>query len=288
MTKTLGIISVKGGVGKTTIAASLACDLVNNYGKKVLLIDANYSAPNLGLHMDIIEPGKTIHEVLAGKARIESALHSKYGVDVLPGSYSFNGEFSPMKLKDRVSKIKQNYDYVVIDSSPNLNEEVLSAMVASDALFVVTTGDYPTLSCSLRAASLAKHRGKPIAGIILNKVRDPDYELSVKEIEDSIGIPVVAKISDEKEHVRSVFTRIPMSIYSRRSRFSKEVNALSGAITGEKSSLTWLDRLLPLTFKREKVNREVMKQNFYNSMFEGKVERLNEENIFQRLNESTQ
>ncbi|MFH1290833.1 MAG: ParA family protein, partial [Nanoarchaeota archaeon] len=52
MTKTIGVIAIKGGVGKTTISAALATDLANHYGKKVLLVDANYSAPNLGLHMD--------------------------------------------------------------------------------------------------------------------------------------------------------------------------------------------------------------------------------------------
>ena len=57
MAKTIGIVAIKGGVGKTTIAASLASDLVNSYKKKVLLVDANYSAPNLGLHMDVVEPG---------------------------------------------------------------------------------------------------------------------------------------------------------------------------------------------------------------------------------------
>jgi septum site-determining protein MinD len=272
MSKTLGIISVKGGVGKTSVASSLATDLVNNYGKKVLLVDANYSAPNLGLHMDIVEPEKTIHEVLAGKARIESAIHSKYGVDVIPGSYSYNGSVDCMKLKDRISKIKNSYDYVVIDSSPNLNDEVLSAMVASDALFVVTTPDYPTLSCSLRAAELARNRGKPIAGLILNKIRNPDYEMSIKEIEEISGINVVAKIPDENDHVKSIFTRIPMTLYNSRSKFSREINDLSGAITGEKKSLRWFHKMLPLDLKREKVNREIMKQNFYNSVFNNQID----------------
>lgn len=266
MSKTLGIISIKGGVGKTTIASSLAVDLVNNYGKKVLLVDANFSAPNLGLHMDIVEPEKTIHEVLNGKARIESSIQNKYGVDVIPGSYSYSGEINFMKLKDRISKIKNNYDFVIIDSSPNMNDEVLSTMVASDVLFVVTTGDYPTLSCTLKAVELARNRGKPIAGLILNKIRNPDFELSVKEIESISGVPIVAKIPDDANHVKSTFTRIPMSLYSRRSKFSNEINDLSGAVTGEKNSLRWYHKLIPLDFKREKVNREVLKETFYNSI----------------------
>ncbi len=74
MARTIGIIAIKGGVGKTTISASIAADLANNYGRKVLLVDANYSAPNLGLHMDILEPKKTIHDVLSGKAMAEETL----------------------------------------------------------------------------------------------------------------------------------------------------------------------------------------------------------------------
>ena len=75
MVKTIGIVAIKGGVGKTSISASLAADLVNRLGKKVLLVDANYSAPNLGLHMDIVEPVKTIHDVLSGDADISHAIH---------------------------------------------------------------------------------------------------------------------------------------------------------------------------------------------------------------------
>ena len=82
MGKVIGIISIKGGVGKTTLSASVASELVHNYGKKVLLVDANYSAPNLGLHMDIVKPDKTIHDVLAGRERIWGAIHKKFGVDV--------------------------------------------------------------------------------------------------------------------------------------------------------------------------------------------------------------
>lgn len=198
---------------------------------------------------------------------IESAIHNRYGVDVISGSYFYNNAFNPLKLRDKIGKIKNNYDYVVIDSSPNLNEEILSAMLASDALFVVTTGDYPTMSCSMRAAYLAKQRGKPIVGIILNKIRDPAFELSMNEIEEATGIPVVAKIPDEPHHTKALFTRIPMSLFKNNSKFSKEINALDGAITGEKKSIKWYHQLLPLNLKKEKVNREIMKDKFYNSIF---------------------
>lgn len=267
MGKAIGIIAIKGGVGKTTIAASLASDLANHQKKKVLLIDTNYSAPNIGLHMDIIKPGKTIHDVLAGKARIQSAIHRKYGVDVIPGSYVFEKRVNLLKLRDRIAKVKEDYDFVILDSSPSLNEEVLSTMLASDHLFVVTTADYPTLSCSIKAAKLAKQRGRPIDGIIVNKIRDPDYELSLTEIEETVGIPVVARIPDDKTNVRALFTRIPTSIYNRGCKFSREIKRLGAALTYKREDRSFLRRLFGLDFKPEEVNRQLLRERFYSSLF---------------------
>ena len=47
MGKVLGVISIKGGVGKTTLVSNLGASLANDFKKKVLLIDANFNAPNL-------------------------------------------------------------------------------------------------------------------------------------------------------------------------------------------------------------------------------------------------
>ena len=46
-----------------------------SFGKKVLLIDANFSAPNLGIHLNIIEPKNTIHQVLTGDSKIEDSIY---------------------------------------------------------------------------------------------------------------------------------------------------------------------------------------------------------------------
>lgn len=267
MAKTIGVISIKGGVGKTTLAAAIATDLANHYNKKVLLVDANYSAPNLGLHMDILEPEKTIHHVLDNKVKVKSAIQNKFGVDIIPGEYVYNKNLNFLKLKDRLKPIKNDYDFIILDSSPSLNDEVLSTMLASDSLFVVTTPDYPTLSCTLKAAKLAKARGKPIAGIIINKTRDPYFELRLSEIEEAAGIPVVAKIPDDKAAVRSVFTRIPLPLYKKRSLLSKEINRLNAALTNNKEEKSLLSRILPFDFRREQINRELLKESFYTTTF---------------------
>ncbi|MCH7567931.1 MAG: MinD/ParA family protein [Nanoarchaeota archaeon] len=265
MGKTIGLISIKGGVGKTTLSVALAVDLANNYGKKVLLIDTNYSAPNLGIHMDIISPRKTIHDVLSG-SKLSAAIHEKYGVDVIPGDFLYKREFSPLKLKAKLNHVKKKYDFIILDASPSLNDEVLSTILASDKLFVVTTADYPTLSCSMKAAKLARQRSRPIDGIILNRLKGR-YEVSLEEIQESTGIPVVARVKDDKIVAMSLFERIPATLFAKNTAFSKEINKLSAALVGEKERRPLLDKLLFIDLRKEEVNREVLRENFYKRVF---------------------
>ncbi len=271
MHKTFGIISIKGGVGKTTISAALAADLANHFNKRVLLVDANYSAPNLGLHMDIVTPKSTIHKVLDKKAKIKTAIHNNFGVDVLPGEYTYNKQLNVLRLKRVLKKIKNNYDFVIIDSSPSLNEEILSTILASDSLFVVTTPDYPTLSCSLKAANFAKQRGRSVSGIIINKIRSPGYEITLKEIEEAAEIPVIARIPDDKSAVKSLFMRIPLTVYNRKCKFSKEISRLNASLTNTKENRSLISRIIPFNFKKEEINRQLLKDSFYKPYFKKEI-----------------
>jgi len=264
MAKVIGIVAVKGGVGKTTIASSLATDLANHFGKKVLLVDANYSSPHVALHMNIENPTKTVHDVITGRARINSAINTQYGVDVITGDYLPNHTINPFKLKSKIDSIKDNYDFIILDASPSVNEELLSAFVASDSLFIVSTPDEPTLTSSLKTALLAKHRNTPVHGIILNKIRDPNYELTLQEIESATGIPIVAKIHDHKSVGRALYTRIPVSLYNRNSQFSKQISAISSVITGERQQIGFFRELLGLPLRPEEVNREIVR-GYYDS-----------------------
>ena len=87
MSKTIGIISIKGGVGKTTAVSNLGAVLANEFKKKVLLVDANFSAPNLGLHLGIVNPENTLHDVMDNKVSVHEAIKKHDdGFHVLPAS----------------------------------------------------------------------------------------------------------------------------------------------------------------------------------------------------------
>jgi len=94
MSKVIGVISLKGGVGKTSCVTNLASALYD-FNKKTLIIDANLSAPNIGIHLGLIDPENTLHDVLNGDSKVEEAIHSYDKFDLIPASlYSNSSSFS--------------------------------------------------------------------------------------------------------------------------------------------------------------------------------------------------
>src|SRR3989338_750086 len=224
--KVIGILSIKGGVGKTSCTANIGASIAHHFGKKVLLIDTNYSAPNLGFHVGLLEPETTIHDVLSDKANIEEAIHPiSDNFDVIVADL-VGKEIQPFKLKKKIKAVKHKYDYIILDSSPNLNHEMLSTMLASDELYVVTSPDYPTLSTTMRAVKLAKEKNAEIKGLILNRVHGKKFELSIEDIEDAAGVPVVSVLPEDIKVLESLASTTPVSMNSPKAKSSIEFKRL--------------------------------------------------------------
>ena len=262
--KKIGIISIKGGVGKTSTVSSLGASLANDFGKRVLLVDANFSAPNLGIHLGIVNPECTIHHVLNNKAHIRKAIYdSGQGFHVLPGSI-FYQKINPFKLREKLKDVEQNYDIILIDSSPTLNEEILATMLASDELIVVTTPDLATLSTTLRAIRLAKQRKTPINGLILNRVYNKDFELSIEDIEETSGCDILAVIPHDISIPESQSKYTPLTI-GRSNSASREYRKLAGILAGDEYKESILKRIMSRfrnSFPKQEVNRVIFKENY--------------------------
>ncbi len=263
MGKTIGIVSLKGGVGKTTTVASLGAAL-SEFGKRVLIVDGNLSSPNLGLHLNIVDPEKTLHDVLSRKAHTHEAIYEYEGFDVLPASVFAKERVSPLKLKDRIKGLKRKYDVILIDSSPALNEETLAVILAADEIFVVTTPDHATLSTTIKAVKLAKQRGTPINGIIINKAYDKDFEISLESVEETLEMPVLAVIPYDKHVVKSLSAMEPFVRHKPNSDSSVEMKKLAATLAGEKYEQTRLkDFLRKVRPKKQEINRQI----FYERVF---------------------
>jgi len=260
----LAFISIKGGVGKTTLAIETASTLVHNFNKKVLLVDANFSATNIGLYLDLTGE-YTLHDALDG-IPLHNTIYEAHGIDVIPASMYYDNEVDIFRLKKILNKFKNRYDFIIIDSSPNY-EELKPVIAAADKIFLVTSPDHVTLTTSMKAAAAAKEQRTPIQGIVVNKIRSPKHEFDLNEIEKISDIPVVAKILDQKKMAASISEKTPMTIIDAKNPVSREIKKLSSAICGEPEIKdNFFIRLIPKSMMgREKVNRECLRQNFYES-----------------------
>lgn len=262
MGKAIGVISLKGGVGKTSAVVSIGSAL-SEQGKSVLLVDGNLSSPSLGLHLGIVEPNKTLHHVLSHSTNPKDAIYQAKGMDILPASIT-GGKINSLALRDKIKLLKKNYDVVLIDSAPSLDDETLSVVLSSDQILGVTTPDHPTLSATIRVLNIAKKRGASIAGVVINKVHDKDFEISLDKIEETIGAPVLAVIPYDTKVLHALSNMEPSPSFAPRSRGSIEYKKLAAALVGEKYNTFSFRNLFGFTPKKEEVNREL----FYKSVFE--------------------
>ena len=153
---------------------------------------------------------------------------------------------------------------IIIDSSPSLGDETLAVMLASDELVVVSTPDYPTLSMTLKAVKKAKQRDARISGIILNKVHNKDFEIPLKDIEETIDLPVLAAIPHDLNVLRALSQFVPSVDFKKNSRGSEEFRRLAAAMVGERYKPLQLKRFLRwINPQQQDINREV----YYSQVF---------------------
>jgi pilus assembly protein CpaE len=259
MTNILSFVSIKGGVGKTTLALETAISLSKYFGKKVLLVDANFSAPNIALYLDLTKD-YVLQDALNGTLP-QNTIYESHGIDIIPSSMHYQKKTDPYKLKTILQKYKSRYDFIILDTSPNY-EELKPIIAASDKIFLVTSPDHVTLHTTLKAAEMAKKQKTPIEGIIVNKIRSPRHEYDLKEIETLYKIPVLAKIKDHKKIAKALHSKTPISILDETNTISKEIKNLASAIAGSPQKKGWFQKLLPYKplVPKEEVNRQ-----FYNS-----------------------
>jgi chromosome partitioning protein len=183
---TLAVISLKGGVGKTSICLGLAATAWKA-GHRTLVIDLDPQA-NATAGLDPAPYEFTSNDILAdGRSGIaaEAIVPSGWGegIDVLPGERALEhrahaeGPDSALRLRLTLSGALDRYHTVLIDCPPSLGELTRNALAAAPAALIVTEPSYFALQGaeqaleSVEVARAATNLGLRPAGIVVNRVR---------------------------------------------------------------------------------------------------------------------
>ena len=199
MGRIIAIANQKGGVGNTTTAINLSASLTES-GKKVLTIDMDpqgNTTSGLGIDKNQIE--NTVYEMILEELPTEDCIQPSImeGLDVIASNINLSGaevelislENKEFLLKDKVEKLKSEYDYIIIDCPPSLNLLTINAMTTADTVLVPIQCEYYALeglTQLMKTIDLIKERLNPkleIEGVVFTMF-DGRTNLSLQVVEN--------------------------------------------------------------------------------------------------------
>jgi MinD-like ATPase involved in chromosome partitioning or flagellar assembly len=249
--KVFAIASTKGGVGKTFISANLAAALKKFLNKEVLVIDGNISAPNLALNVGIINPSISFQDVINDKNKklsLADAVEKTKYFDLIAARIGQEVENKNFDLKNALNELKEVYDYIIIDTSPNMNWETKMAFDASDSIILVSNPDTFSISNLVSLIKNLEREKYPIEGIVLNRVLGKDFEIKKHEVEELTKLKVLQEVPFSVKVFEALAFTEPIIYYKPYSKVSRALRSLAEKLTGEKYRLSLSERILEALF----------------------------------------
>ncbi|MBU0953746.1 MAG: P-loop NTPase [Nanoarchaeota archaeon] len=229
MKRVIGILSGKGGVGKTTCAVNLAM-AAHKLAEPVVVIDCDVENANLGLHLGLYDFPRTIHDVLARNSDILEAVHiHSTGLRMVPASIAT--KFARQNLTG-IRKIVNEFNHLqFLDSPPGLGQNVRELINVCDDVIVVSTPDVPSITDAYKTVRMARAAKKKVLGVLLNRVTRRD-EIPSAQVHDIFGLPVIGIIPEDKTIKKSLYHRLPVTEYKPYAPSSRAFFMVASSLLG--------------------------------------------------------
>lgn len=250
--KTICIMNLKGGVGKSVTAVNLAAIFALLHGKRVLLIDADHQG-NTSKFYRADQDGTTLREVLLGESEPywpENIQRTAYeGLDILPADMRLAELDAAPELADggavwRLRELLEcivedgAYDFAVIDMPPAFSLSARAALAAADEVIVPIKLDAFSIDGMAellrQIASMRKvNPGLTLAGVLITMWRNVDVVNQAETLLRGSGVPVFGTTIRRTDIVdESTFQREPLHLYSPRSAASVDYRRLAEEYLG--------------------------------------------------------
>ena len=255
MAKIIALTNQKGGVGKTTTCCSI-CGGLAGAGKKVLAIDLDPQG-NLSFSLGAEADTYTIYDVFKENCDITDAIQHGEVCDVIASNILLSGVELELTgvgreyiLREQLDSIRDEYDYIILDTPPALSVLTINAYTASDELIIpmlceiLSLQGIAQLKQTIFAVQRYYNKDLKVGGILLNKY-NPRLTLT-KDVED------LANVIAEQLNTRIYKSRISASVsiaeapahgesvitYSPRSKAAREYLEFIEELTGVKCDNT--------------------------------------------------
>jgi pilus assembly protein CpaE len=213
------VFSAKGGSGKTTMATNLAAALADKGRRDVVLVDLDLAFGDVAIALQLF-PAHTIADAVPlGEDDLDfsglQALLTPHspGLTTLvaplePGA----AETIPASLVTRIIEVlRENFDFVVVDTPPAFDDQVLAAFDLSDVMVLIATLDIPALKnlkLTLETLDLLNYP-RDRWRIVLNRA-DSKVGLAIAEVERTLRVPITAHVPSSREVPASINRGVPL------------------------------------------------------------------------------
>jgi pilus assembly protein CpaE len=196
----VAVFNPKGGVGKTTIATNLATAIQNRKDRRVLLVDADTVTGHVTMSLGM-DAGRTIADAwldedeggpAEGFLDIAGVHESGIRVAALVSSPLAMPNLDAERVAEALLAARWGVDVVVVDLHPSYSDVNLTIFRIADRILVPVTPDLPAIRAAVQLADVATELGiRDRLGLVVNRANSG---VSVKQIEQAVGIPAMAQI----------------------------------------------------------------------------------------------
>ncbi|GAA0077295.1 septum site-determining protein MinD [Clostridium sp. CTA-5] len=247
MGESIVITSGKGGVGKTTTTANIGTALAE-LGKRVVVIDGDTGLRNLdvllGLENRIVY---TIVDVIEGRCRLKQALIKDkrfQNLCLLPTAQTKDkDDISPQEMLKIVNQLKEEFDYVLIDSPAGIEQGFENAVIGADSAVVVVNPEITSVRDADRVIGKLDAKGLEDHKLIINRLnyqmtKNGDM-LDISDIIETLSVELLGVVPDDKNITVSTNKGEPI-VLEEGSFSGKAFKNIAKRITGEKVEIMTL------------------------------------------------
>src|SRR6185295_17501680 len=231
----VAVFSSKGGCGTSFIATKLAAATAS----KTVLVDLNLQAGDLPLFLGL-EAKYSIADMVEKRQRLDEDLinslvtpHSaNLWLLAAPHEADSADEIEPQHIFEVLQKLREHYDYVVLDPQHTFDSITLAALDQSDEIILVLTLDIPAIRSTQRALEIFDRLGYPRkkVRIVVNRW-SKQIDLDLRQVEKFLGEPVVGFVpSDYQLAVSSINLGRPLVQSEPNSKVAQEIRRIASTI----------------------------------------------------------